>query len=546
MLLLVAELSLAAWPPEESAGWVSTGLTDRARDNLDTTGAELGPATDLVSAGADEDALSVATWSDGVGIRVRLDGDPREGDTTGPGSWGVNFLRRSDFRVLGAVELAADGLVSGANRSGEAGMFPALEETARWADPFGDGHARVVAAGAGGSEPDVWLDLRLSWDELLQARVGGGSLLVLVYTGIDRNTRGTDFLATDDRSEEPTLADATAGVYFEIPGDADGDGLSNADETLAGSDPLGCDSDGDGLSDGLELGVTDLVDGSSGACFTPDADPRTTTDPEQADSDGGGLDDGAEDRDANGEQGPWETDPTDASDDADLDADGLSDTLEQRCALEGDEADRDGDGVDDAADGIADPDGDGLPSFCDTDDDGDGLSTALEGTADSDGDGTPDYLDLDSDDDGTPDEREGAGDVDCDEIPNFRDPDDVDGGCSDPDGDGLDNDEEAACGSDPQRADTDGDGIPDASEPCDHDADCDLLPDRLDAVADAGRCGAEPPASEADGCISTDAYWDCGVPRGGACHSAAAPAGGLGAGLALALAAARRRRVRCS
>lgn len=91
--------------------------------------------------------------------------------------------------------------------------------------------------------------------------------------------------------------------------------------------------------------------------------------------------------------------------------------------------DTDGDGLLDSDEGIADPDGDGLPSLIDTDADGDGILDAVEGTEDPDGDGTPNYLDLDSD------------------------------------GDGLNDAEEAGVyGSDPYLIDTDGDGEADGAE----------------------------------------------------------------------------------
>lgn len=72
--------------------------------------------------------------------------------------------------------------------------------------------------------------------------------------------------------------------------------------------------------------------------------------------------------------------------------------------------DMDGDGIADAADGIGDPDMDGMPNQLDTDSDGDGLDDAVEHAGfppcvyrDSDGDLDPDHLDPDSDNDGASD-----------------------------------------------------------------------------------------------------------------------------------------------
>src|SRR6185369_5988705 len=104
----------------------------------------------------------------------------------------------------------------------------------------------------------------------------------------------------------------------------------DGDEVGLGTDPTLCDTDGDGLFDGLEIGVvtpdkdTDLAAG----CFTADADPKTTTDPLVADTDQGGVSDGDEDRNYDGAIGTWETDPNDPKDDADIDGDGIPDSLE--------------------------------------------------------------------------------------------------------------------------------------------------------------------------------------------------------------------------
>jgi len=282
-------------------------------------------------------------------------------------------------------------------------------------------------------------------------------------------------------------------------GDTDDDGLSDGEEVAFGTDPLECDSDFDGLPDGLELGVTKPAADTDGACFIADTDPTTTTDPTEADTDGGGVWDGDEDWDTDGAVDTWEIDPEVGADDVDTDGDGIWDALEELCDLDGgnvDDLDSDGDNIPDSREGLSDIDGDGWASFCDEDADGDGLTDDVEdeyeGGPDVDGDGIPNYQDEDSDGDGKPDADELLYDDDEDDIPNAYDEDDTDGPGGDIDEDGVSNADEEECGSDPEDADSDGDGIPDGEEDCVEDEDCDGIPDRLDPDDTDGPC-SDPP-----------------------------------------------------
>ena len=55
-----------------------------------------------------------------------------------------------------------------------------------------------------------------------------------------------------------------AAIIARLPRDSDGDGLSDTDETLAGTNPLHPDTDGDGSPDGSEIAAgTDPLDGAS-------------------------------------------------------------------------------------------------------------------------------------------------------------------------------------------------------------------------------------------------------------------------------------------
>jgi len=141
---------------------------------------------------------------------------------------------------------------------------------------------------------------------------------------------------------------AVSTTNFEVTADSDGDGWTDLEESVFGTDPLDrdtdddgildfpdgawdadgdtvidaleCDADNDGLPDGLEVGL----DGSSldpdtdtgAGCFRPDADAGSTvTNRLDPDTDGGGELDGAEDLDQDGVWVEGEKHPLDPTDD---------------------------------------------------------------------------------------------------------------------------------------------------------------------------------------------------------------------------------------
>jgi fimbrial isopeptide formation D2 family protein/uncharacterized repeat protein (TIGR01451 family) len=297
--------------------------------------------------------------------------------------------------------------------------------------------------------------------------------------------------------------------------DTDGDGLSDAEETLFGTNPNDSDSDDDGLIDGDEDNWLDDTDGDGvinaldadsdndglfdgtergrdcsnaatdvarGRCVA-DADATTKTSMLLKDSDYGGVNDGIEDRNRNGRVDADETDPrVTADDDATRDSDG--------------------DGISDVVEGVIDTDGDGTPNFLDTDSDNDGLLDAIEAgdadlataPVDTDGDAVPDYLDLDSDNDAILDtvERSSSGmpvDSDGDGVLDHRD--------LDSDGDGMSDtleagdtdvvtspvDSDAEGVADYLDLDSDADNIADAEEGA-LDTDADGVRDSLDLDSD--------------------------------------------------------------
>jgi len=138
-------------------------------------------------------------------------------------------------------------------------------------------------------------------------------------------------------------ASVTGNVTSDINNpDTDGDGLNDAQELSAGTNPRAADTDGDGLSDTQEL---------KGSAFGTDTtNPLRKTNPLRTDTDGDGLSDGQEINQ------PW----TVSSDDispykvyadplvADTDFDNLNDKQEFELKSDPRKADTDGDGTFDA------------------------------------------------------------------------------------------------------------------------------------------------------------------------------------------------------
>lgn len=167
----------------------------------------------------------------------------------------------------------------------------------------------------------------------------------------ERNATGTDPLDPDSDSTKTSANEAGNGVIDGLE-DLDVDGLANAEEYAVETEPLTADTDADGLDDGFEvlvMGTDPLVadsddDGTLDGQEDPDGDGLTNaaeedanTDPTLADGDGDGL--------ADPDELDGETDPLDF----DTDNDSLEDGDELQPAFGTDplNPDSDGDGIPD-------------------------------------------------------------------------------------------------------------------------------------------------------------------------------------------------------
>ena len=345
---------------------------------------------------------------------------------------------------------------------------------------------------------------------------GSGALAGIGST--DPLDTDTDDGGTFDGTE--VLADSTdptsGSQGDDAAADADGDGLSNAQEAVLGTDPNDADTDDDGLNDGMEVGPDAVLGANDTDPLDADSDDDGLSDSEEvfgldgqaasfdetnplvADSDGDGILDGTE----AGRTAPLaggtnpsgivfagtdpaagsfvaDADPATTTDPANFDSDndGLSDG----------EEDANADGATINTIGATNTAGSGETDPNNPDTDNDSLSDGDEvnGTGPLAGLGTTDPLDTDTDDGGTEDGTELLAD-----SSNPVDTNGSDDAAADPDSDGLSNAQEAILGTDPNDADTDNDGIDDGSEvgndaaldssdtdPLDADTDDDGIPD---------------------------------------------------------------------
>ncbi|WP_269013455.1 putative Ig domain-containing protein [Aquirufa nivalisilvae] len=182
--------------------------------------------------------------------------------------------------------------------------------------------------------------------------------------------------------------------------------------TIQVNSGLPLDTDGDGVSDAQE--AIDGTNPNDGCSYNPASQilANTTLTWKNTDCDGDGTNNGTDPQPLNycvggaGGNPPSIGSPSFAIFGAnDCDNDGIPNSVE--CASGGPSC--------------QDYDSDGIPNFQDPDSDNDGIPDSIEKNIDTDGDGIPNYLDLDSDNDGILDRTEGSSDRDGDGTPNYLD-----------------------------------------------------------------------------------------------------------------------------
>ena len=248
----------------------------------------------------------------------------------------------------------------------------------------------VTVAGAPSGSADLAAGASGAFDGALTV-VNGGTVPAALVVGIVGA-----LVQTTPQAEVPTSAGpvgpTTPGTPTQPPGpttptapDADGDGLSDAEESTAGTNPNDPDSDGDNLTDGEEVhtyGTDPLSSRTDDDHLEDGLEIERGTDPLDADTDDDGLMDSSDDLPLQG--------------DGDHDADDLSFDQERDLGTDPANPDTDGDGDDDGyeVNNGTDPlvRNDGQPDPSTVDSDGDGFSDQDEidaGSDPNDTDSTP-------------------------------------------------------------------------------------------------------------------------------------------------------------
>lgn len=293
-------------------------------------------------------------------------------------------------------------------------------------------------------------------------------LYVLNLDPTDSDTDGDgleDKVELDITLTDPLLSDTDGDTVSDADQDADGDGLTNAQEVAFGTDPHNADTDGDKVSDYDEVNY----DGNDSDLTALDLDPLNS------DTDGDSIPDNVEIQVA-------QLDPLTDDASADPDGDSVSNADEVYIGSNPGLADSDSDGLDDLQELTLGTD----PLRSDSD--GDGLDDQREMTEltnpvlfDTDADGLGDGLELDTfgsnpllvdtDSDGLDDLSEyeyaytySVGDLLLFNFPPGRPLLEANPQSSDTDSDTLSDAEEVQIGSNIAEADTDNDGLNDAQE----------------------------------------------------------------------------------
>jgi len=205
-------------------------------------------------------------------LRMRLDADSIPGGTIRPFAWGMEIDidgDRTDYEILGLVDGVSGNVLLYRNSTTTLPNDPTdPADTPAVATYPASSHARssTAAGTSNGANPDFFITIALPWADLGPLGLDRDTpVVVWAASSSSSNTLNGDFACHDGATGEPTLSGTGSDHTVLDPViDSDNDGVPDAEEVEAGTDPNDPTSrpGGNALAGGGGCGIGPAAPGS--------------------------------------------------------------------------------------------------------------------------------------------------------------------------------------------------------------------------------------------------------------------------------------------